>query len=39
VVASLLGAAAKAELNGALAEQLQTALDSRVLIEQVKGAP
>jgi hypothetical protein len=27
-VASLLGAAAKAELKGALAEQLQTALDS-----------
>jgi GAF domain-containing protein len=38
VVASLLGAAAKAELKGALAEQLQTALDSRSLIERAKGA-
>jgi GAF domain-containing protein len=38
VVASLLGAAAKAELTGALAEQLQTALDSRGLIERAKGA-
>jgi hypothetical protein len=29
VVANLLGAAAKAQLRGALAEQLQVALDSR----------
>jgi GAF domain-containing protein len=38
VVASLLGAAAKAELKGALADQLQVALDSRGLIERAKGA-
>jgi GAF domain-containing protein len=38
VVASLLGAAAKAELKGALADQLQVALDSRMLIERAKGA-
>jgi GAF domain-containing protein len=38
VVASLLGAAAKAELKGALAEQLQVALDSRGSIERAKGA-
>jgi GAF domain-containing protein len=38
VVASLLSAAAKAELTGALAEQLQTALESRGLIERAKGA-
>jgi GAF domain-containing protein len=37
VVASLLGAAAKAELKGALAEQLQVALDSRALIERAKA--
>ena len=34
----LLAAAAKAELSGALADQLQTALDSRGLIERAKGA-
>jgi GAF domain-containing protein len=38
VVASLLGAAAKAQLSGVLADQLQTALDSRGLIERAKGA-
>ena len=38
VVASLLGAAARAELKGALADQLQTALESRALIERAKGA-
>ncbi len=38
IVASLLLAAAKAELSGALADQLQTALDSRGLIERAKGA-
>jgi GAF domain-containing protein len=38
VVASLLLAAAKAEVTGALAEQLQVALDSRGLIERAKGA-
>jgi GAF domain-containing protein len=38
VVASLLSAAANAQLKGALAEQLQTALDSRGLIERAKGA-
>jgi GAF domain-containing protein len=38
VVASLLSAAAKAQLRGALAEQLQVALDSRGLIERAKGA-
>ena len=38
VVGTLLAAAAKAELSGALAEQLQTALDSRGLIERAKGA-
>ena len=38
VVASLLSAAAKAHLRGALADQLRTALDSRGLIERAKGA-
>jgi GAF domain-containing protein len=38
VVASLLGAGARAELTGALADQLQVALDSRSLIERAKGA-
>jgi GAF domain-containing protein len=38
VVASLLAAAAKAELKGTLADQLQTALDSRAVIERGKGA-
>ena len=38
VVSTLLAAAAKAELKGTLAEQLQTALDSRGLIERAKGA-
>jgi GAF domain-containing protein len=38
VMASLLGAAAEAELKGALADQLQVALDSRVLIERAKAA-
>jgi GAF domain-containing protein len=38
VVASLLSAAAKAHLRGALADQLQTAMDSRGLIERAKGA-
>ena len=38
IVASLLLAAAKAELSGVLADQLQTALDSRGLIERAKGA-
>jgi GAF domain-containing protein len=37
VVASLLGAAAKAELKGALADQLQVALESRLLIERAKA--
>jgi GAF domain-containing protein len=38
LVATLLGTAAKAEHSGRLAEQLQVALDFRVLIEQAKVA-
>jgi AmiR/NasT family two-component response regulator len=38
VVGTLLAAAAKAELTGAQADQLQTALDSRGLVERAKGA-
>jgi GAF domain-containing protein len=38
IVARLLLAGAKAELSGVLADQLQTALDSRGLIERAKGA-
>jgi GAF domain-containing protein len=38
VVASLLGSAAQAEVKCRLAEQLQVALRTRVLIEQAKGA-
>ena len=38
MVASLLGSAARAEVKGQLAEQLQVALRTRVLIEQAKGA-
>jgi hypothetical protein len=38
VVANLLGAAATAEVKGALADQLQVALDSRAVIERGKGA-
>jgi putative methionine-R-sulfoxide reductase with GAF domain len=38
LVATLLGMAAKAQSSGRLAEQLQVALDARVLIEQATGA-
>jgi GAF domain-containing protein len=38
LVGTLLVAAAKAQLKGALAEQLQVALESRLLIERAKGA-
>jgi signal transduction protein with GAF and PtsI domain len=38
VVASLLASAAQAQVKGRLAEQLQAAMTSRVLIEQAKGA-
>jgi putative methionine-R-sulfoxide reductase with GAF domain len=38
LVATLLGTAAKAERSGRLATQLRAALDTRILIEQAKGA-
>jgi GAF domain-containing protein len=38
LVATLLGTAAKAQSSGQLAERLQLALDTRILIEQAKGA-
>ena len=38
LLATLLGTAAKAEISGRLAEQLQVALDTRSLIEQARGA-
>jgi hypothetical protein len=38
LVATLLGTAAQAQSSGRLAEQLQIALDARILIEWAKGA-
>jgi hypothetical protein len=38
LVATLLGAAATAQRSGRLAEQLQVALDTRILIDRAKGA-
>ena len=38
LVTTLLGAAAKAQSSGRLAEQLRVALDARILLEQTKGA-
>jgi putative methionine-R-sulfoxide reductase with GAF domain len=38
LVATMLGTAVKAERSGRLAEQLQVALDARILIERAKGA-
>jgi putative methionine-R-sulfoxide reductase with GAF domain len=38
LVATLLGAAAKAQTSGRLTEQLRVALDARILLEQTKGA-
>jgi hypothetical protein len=38
LVATLLGVAAKAQRSGRLAEQLRTAPDARILLEQTKGA-
>jgi GAF domain-containing protein len=38
LVATLLGTAAQAQSSGRLAEQLQVALDTRILIDQARGA-